>query len=147
MTTHANEHTEPAYMTVDAYLKADTLVRHGVERHASNQQPCVWVRVGRFPANVALYFATLADIDRFAKALADMRQDLAEAQGYLPNGEPCEYADLFGCPLWDEHDHDDCLEHAEQQAVNKATSKAAEQLPLPHATNTTNPANGTEVPR
>jgi hypothetical protein len=119
--TNATEYSDPAYMTVDAYLKSDTMLRRGLERHQQSAQPCVWIRVGRFPASVALYFATLADIDRFAKTLADARQDLAEAQGCLPNGERCEYADLYGCPLWDEHDHDACLTNTEQPV---------QQLPL-----------------
>ncbi len=101
--------TEPAYMIVDAYVKADTAVTRGLERHG-NGSPCVWIRAGKFPSQVGLYFATLDDIDRFTKTLATARQVLAEAQGYLPNGDPCAYADEFGSPLWNDHDHDTCLE-------------------------------------
>ena len=64
--------TEPVYMMVDAYLKADTTVRRGLELHGQNQW-VAWVRVGAFPNQFGLYFATLDDIDRFAKVLADAR--------------------------------------------------------------------------
>jgi hypothetical protein len=138
MSTHTADN--PAYMMVDAYVKADTRVRRGLERHQQNEQPCVWIRVGRFPACVGIYFATLADIDRFAQTLADARQDLAEAQGYLPNGEPCEYADLFGCPLWDEHDHDQCITNP---PTNSHASTAA-QLPLHHDTKPNNRTDRTD---
>ena len=107
--------TEPVYMIVDAYLKADTTVRRGLELHSQNQW-VAWVRVGAFPNQFGLYFATLDDIDRFTKVLTDARQALAEAQGWLPNGEPCRYADQYGSPLWDEHDHDRCLDSAPENA-------------------------------
>jgi len=106
--------THPVYLVVDAYVKADSLVRRGLERHSANQ-PCVWIRVGRFPSQVGIYFATLDDIDRFTETLKNARQDLAEAQGHLPNGEPCAYADEFGSPLWDDHDHDACLDNGPTQ--------------------------------
>ncbi|MEV0286475.1 hypothetical protein AB0H36_20380 [Kribbella sp. NPDC050820] len=103
-------------MTVDAHVETGTGLSHHVFDRAG-RSPWVTLTIGDIGDNVRLYVRDLAVLEDLAGLIERARQDLAVALGLLPSGEPCAYADVFGSIEWNEHDHDECLEHLVDEPV------------------------------
>ncbi|MGZ0150377.1 hypothetical protein ACXJJ3_25190 [Kribbella sp. WER1] len=105
-----------ALMTVNAHIEPETGVAYTLYNE-SGRRPWVVLKVGGDGADVNVFVHDLLVLEDLVDALDLARQDLAQALGLLPNGDPCAYADVFGSIEWNEHDHDECLEHLVDEPV------------------------------
>ncbi len=97
-------------MSMDVHLEPETNLSHRLYRDEPTARgPWVVVQLGDYSGGVGVFVRDLGVLTALGDAVERARQDLAEALGLLPNGEPCMVVDAFGSLEWNEHDHDRCL--------------------------------------
>ncbi|TCC11270.1 hypothetical protein [Kribbella soli] len=114
---------EPIRVSMDVHFDGSTgRIESALKR--SVYGPYVTITVGDDGYNrVTLYCHDLAALTTMVEAIDRARQSLTEVLGFLPSGEPCAYADVFGSIEWNEHDHDECLEHLVDEPVPYAPTQ------------------------
>ncbi|MEV4266386.1 hypothetical protein [Kribbella sp. NPDC049584] len=103
-----------ATVTVHTHVDQTTGLTHSLYRGSS---PWVTLDVGDGLDRVVIFVRDLGVLSALAEVVEAARQDLAGELGLLPNGEPCEFVEVFGSLEWNEHDHERCLEQLVDEPV------------------------------